>query len=183
MSPPETHTAAPVRLTVSKKTCPSCGAEVPSAASRCKHCFHDFGAGEDAPRKTSGVIILLVLIVALLGAGFGIATYAQKNIFVKQNIVIDQETESVIWTRTTTDGMSTERLPFSEIKELEFVIGGKKATWVVYAVKNDGEKKLLHQSNEGTLEGYADHLSHVMKKDLVEVRNMKNFDEQYTLDD
>jgi hypothetical protein len=168
---------------VSKKTCPSCGAEVPSAASRCKHCFHDFAEGDDAPKKTSGIVVLAVLIVALLGAGFGIAWYAQKNIWVKQNIVIDQETQSVVWTRTTADGTSTERLPFADIKELEFVIGGKKATWEVYAVKHDGDKKILNQSDDGTLDGYADHLAHVMEKPLVEVRNMKNFDEQYTLDD
>lgn len=167
---------------MSKKSCPSCGAEVPSAASRCKHCFHEFGA-EDGPKKSSGLVLLLATVAAMVCVGAGIMWYVVNHQAVKRNVVIDQETASVIWTRTSSQGTETDRLPFSEIKEIELVIGGKKATWEVYAVRLNGEKTMLHQSSESTLEGYADHISHVMEKPLIEVRNMKNFDEQYTLDD
>jgi len=167
---------------VSKKTCPSCGAEVPTAASRCKHCFHEFGS-DDVPKKSSGLILLVGTIVAMLCVGAAAMWFVVNHQAVKRNVVIDQETASVVWTRTSSQGTETERLPFQDIKELEFVIGGKRATWEVYAVKLDGDKKLLHQSDEGSLEGYADHLAHVMEKELVEVRNMKNFDEKYGIDD
>ncbi len=167
---------------MSKKSCPSCGAEVPSAASRCKHCFHEF-ASDDAPKKSSGFIILLATVAAMVCVGAGAMWYIVNHQAVKRNVVIDEETASVVWTRTSSQGTETDRLPFAEIKELEFVVGGKKATWEVYAVQLDGDKKLLHSSSEGTLEGYADHISHVMDKPLVEVRNIKNFDEQYTLDE
>ncbi len=167
---------------MSKKTCPSCGAEVPTAASRCKHCFHEFGS-DDVPKKSSGLILLVGTIVAMLCVGAAAMWFVVNHQAVKRNVVIDQETASVVWTRTSSQGTETERLPFQDIKELEFVIGGKRATWEVYAVKLDGDKKLLHQSDEGSLEGYADHLAHVMEKELVEVRNMKNFDEKYGIDD
>ena len=168
---------------MSKKSCPSCGAEVPSAATRCKHCFHEFGADEGLPKKSSGLVLLLGTIAAMVCVGAAAMYYVVNHQAVKRNVVIDQETASVVWTRTSSQGTETDRLPFADIKEIEFVIGGKRATWEVYAVTQGGSKKLLHQSDEGSLEGYADHISHVMEKELVEVRNMKNFDERYTLDD
>jgi len=167
---------------VSKKTCPSCGAEVPTAASRCKHCFHEFSADE-GPKKSNGLILLAATIAAMVCVGAAAMWFIVHHQAVKRNVVIDQETASVVWTRTTSQGTETDRLPFADIKEIEFVIGGKRATWEVYAIQLDGDKKLLHQSSEATLEGYADHISHVMEKPLIEVRKMKNFDEQYTLDD
>ena len=167
---------------MSKKTCPSCGAMVPTEATRCKHCFHEFGS--DAPKKkTGGLLLLLGTIAAMACVGAVAMYYVVNHQAVKRNVVIDQETASVIWTRTSSQGTETDRLPFAEIKEIELVVGGKRATWEVFAVTIGGDKKLLHSSSEGTLEGYAEHISHVMEKPVVEVRNMKNFDEKYTDDD
>ncbi len=168
---------------MSKKTCPSCGAEVPSAATRCKHCFYDFTADEQPAKKSSGLVLLLATLAAMICVGAGAMYYIVNHQAVKRNVVIDQETSSVVWTRTSSQGTETERLAFEDIVEIEFVIGGKRSTWEVYAVKTDGDRKLLHQSDESSLEGYADHISHVMEKEVVEIRNMKNFDEQYTMDD
>ncbi len=168
---------------MSKKTCPSCGAEVPSAATRCKHCFYDFTADEQPAKKSSGLVLLLATLDAMICVGAGAMYYIVNHQAVKRNVVIDQETSSVVWTRTSSQGTETERLAFEDIVEIEFVIGGKRSTWEVYAVKTDGDRKLLHQSDESSLEGYADHISHVMEKEVVEIRNMKNFDEQYTMDD
>jgi hypothetical protein len=168
---------------MSKKTCPSCGAEVPSAASRCKHCFHEFGGGEGIPKKSSGLVLLLATLAAMLCVGAAAMWYVVNHQAVKRNVVIDQETQSVVWTRTSSQGTETDRLAFENIKEIEFVIGGKRATWEVYAVQLDGDKKLLHSSSTDSLDGYADHISHVMEKPLVEVRNIKNFDERYTVEE
>jgi len=167
---------------VSKKTCPSCGAMVPTAATRCKHCFHEFGAGETS-KKSSGLMLLLGTIAAMLCVGAAAMYYVVNHQAVKRNVVIDQETASVVWTRTSSQGTETDRLPFAEIREIELVIGGKRATWEVYANTIGGEQKLLNSSHDGTLEGYAEHISHVMEKPVVEVRNMKDFDEKYTRDD
>ena len=41
------------------KTCPSCSAEVPFEASRCKHCFHDFS--EAQVKKSNPMVALLAL--------------------------------------------------------------------------------------------------------------------------
>ena len=168
---------------MSKKTCPSCGQMVPTAASRCKSCFHDFSAEDQPKKKSGGILLLLGTVAAMVCVGAVAMYYVVNHQAVKRNVVIDQESASVVWTRTSSQGTETDRLPFAELKELEFVIGGKRSTWEVYAVNLDGDKKLLHSSNEGTLEGYAEHISHVMEKPVVEVRNMKNFDEKYTLDD
>jgi len=43
------------------KTCPSCGAEVPSSAFRCKDCFHDFNAQKG---RNWGPIMLLGTVTA-----------------------------------------------------------------------------------------------------------------------
>ncbi|MFH1464840.1 MAG: hypothetical protein ABIO70_10690 [Pseudomonadota bacterium] len=165
---------------MSTKTCPSCGAEVPTSAARCKHCFHDFA---EAPRKRSGgLLLLLFTIAAMVCVGAVAMYYVVHEQAVKRNVVIDEESASIIWTTTSSEGTSTERLRFADIKEIEFVIGGKWATWEVYAVTPTDDHKLLSSSDTGTLEGYAQHIANVMDKPVVEIRNLKNFDEKYTVD-
>ena len=49
------------------KTCPSCGEDVPVAASRCKHCFHDFTEVQKKRNPLVGMLAFLaVLLIALL---------------------------------------------------------------------------------------------------------------------
>ena len=169
------------RYAVSTKTCPSCGEVVPAAATRCKHCFYEFHA---APKKKgAGILLILGTIAAMVCVGAGVMYYVLNVQAVKQNVVVDQETTSIVWTRTYADKTETDRLPFADVREIELVIGGKKSTWEVNVITNEGKRIMLHQSSDTNLKGYADHLSNVMDKPLVEVRNLKNFDEQYTLDD
>ena len=40
------------------KTCPSCGADVPESATRCKSCFHDFAADAVPTSRKVGPILL-----------------------------------------------------------------------------------------------------------------------------
>jgi len=49
---------------VDTKTCPSCNAEVPTAAERCKHCFHDF---TEAPVKRANPLLPFLLLIAACG--------------------------------------------------------------------------------------------------------------------
>jgi len=166
---------------VSTKTCPSCGEIVPAVVNRCKHCFHEFDGA--APKKSSGMLLIAATLAAMVCVGAVAMWYLVNHQAVKRNVVIDQETSSVVWTRTSSNGTETDRLAFDRIKEIEFVIGGKRATWEVYVNTTDDGKKLLHQSSESSLQGYVDHIANVMDKPVVEVRNLKNFDEKYTLDD
>jgi hypothetical protein len=165
---------------VRTKTCPSCGAEIPISAARCKHCFHDLAEGP--PKRTGGLLLLLCTIAAMVCVGAGVMYFVVHKQAVKRNVVIDEESTSVIWTTTSSQGTSTERLLFSEIKEIESVIGGKRATWEVYAITSEGDRRLLNASDQGNLQGYAEHLAAVMGKPVVEIRNSKDFDEKYTVD-
>lgn len=154
------------------KTCPSCAAEVPVAASRCKYCFHDFT--EAPPKKKSGLVGLALLLaaMAIFGAGtLGYIFYFQAA----ERTVVDQETKSIVITRTTATNTSTERVPFDRVTKVEHVMGGEKATFEVVAVTGDGSRYIIKQSDEKPLQGDAEHIASVIGKPMEEVRNIKTF--------
>lgn len=154
------------------KTCPSCAAEVPVAASRCKYCFHDFT--EAPPKKKSGLIGLaaLLALMAVIGTGtLGYVYYYQAA----ERTVVDQETKSIVITRTTATGTSTERVDFERVVKVEHVMGGENATFEVVAVTSDGERVIIKQSDEKPLKGDAEHIASVIGKPMEEVRNIKTF--------
>lgn len=162
------------------KTCPNCAAEIPAAASRCKHCFHEFEESEG--RGGRGPLLLIGLVAAMVCVGAAVMYYVTNYQSVKRNVVIDEETESVVWTRTYHDKMETERLPFEEVEKIEVVMGGKEATWEVYVHTTDGERKLLNQSEDTSLLSYTEHVAHVLEKPWFETRNIKGFGEKYSID-
>ncbi len=164
-------------MALSTKTCPSCGEEVPTAATRCKNCFYEFT--DEPKKKGAGIILLLGTIAAMVCVGAGVMYFILTEQAVKRNVVIDQETTSIVWTKTYADKTETDRLDFSQVKEVELIIGGQRATWEVNVITLGGDRKLLHQSNDNNLKGYADHVSNVMEKPLVEVRKLKDFDERF----
>ena len=154
------------------KTCPSCAAEVPVAASRCKYCFHDFT--EAPPKKKSGLIGLaaLLALMAIIGTGtLGYVYYYQAA----ERTVVDQETKSIVITRTTATGTSTERVDFDSVVKVEHVMGGENATFEVVAVTSDGDRVIIKQSDEKPLKGDAEHIASVIGKPMEEVRNIKTF--------
>ena len=154
------------------KTCPSCAAEVPVAASRCKYCFHDFT--EAPPKKKSGLIGLaaLLALMAIIGTGtLGYVYYYQAA----ERTVVDQETKSIVITRTTATGTSTERVDFDRVVKVEHVMGGENATFEVVAVTSDGDRVIIKQSDEKPLKGDAEHIASVIGKPMEEVRNIKTF--------
>jgi hypothetical protein len=136
------------------KTCPSCDTDVPVAASKCKHCFHDFN---DVPVKSNGILPILagLATMALIGAG---TLYWIISMPVEQKILMDQETQSVIWTtKYRGDKVSTERLEWSKIGKLEYIITSS-GTHRIEAVTTTGERKVIEEDTaplKKTAERYA----------------------------
>jgi len=155
------------------KICPSCDAEVPVVASRCKHCFHDFSEGP-IKKSSGGLIGLLILLVALSVVGAGTFSYLYYFNSHKR-VVVDAESQAIIISSTSASGPTTERIEFSSVEKLEYVLGGEKDTFEIVAVTSDGSRYITHRSSERPLKGQAEHLAAVMKKPLVEVRNITTF--------
>ena len=153
------------------KTCPSCGTDVPSVASTCKNCFHDFNAVVE--KKTNPLIIMLGFLVAM--AVVGAAAFAHLYYYnAQENIVVDAETQSIVVTRVTASKTTSERIPFSDVVKVENVMGGDTAMFEVVAVTTSGERVLVHQSDK-PIGGHAENYAKIMDKPLEEVRTIKTF--------
>jgi len=157
---------------VATKTCPSCTEEVPLAAPRCKHCFHDFT--EAAPKKSRGIVALLGLIAAMCVLG-GATFWGVSQRAGQEMIVIDEETNSIVFTTKFADHTETERVRFEEVSNVEVVMGGGAATWEVAVVTVDGNRRVVNLSDDKSLKGYAEHIAAVMDKPLVEKSEARGF--------
>lgn len=154
------------------KECPSCYADVPVVASRCKHCFHDFT--EAPPKKSNNLVGFLVLIVALVAIGSGTFWYVSHGM-ASERILVDAETQSIVVTRTSGSGTTTERVDFAAIEKVEYIMGGKTETFEIVAVTSQGDRYIIQASGDKPLKGHAEHIAAVIDKPLVEVRNIKTF--------
>lgn len=152
------------------KSCPSCMAEVPVEAFRCKHCFHDFHA---TPKKRGGPIILLGFLAVMLAGGGGVMAWIHET-RSQETSLVDDETKSIIFTRKSASGVETERIPFDTVKQVEYVIGGDKSMFEIVAVTQSGGRYTIMYS-EKQIKGDAQRMAKVMKKDLVEVQKLKTF--------
>ena len=166
---------------MSTKDCPSCGEMVPAAASRCKHCFHDFN---DAPVKSgsTGLIGFLVLLIAMVGIGYGVFFYVNARA-ATENIVIDEESSSIVFTKTFKDRVETERIMFGEVAKVEYRIGGEDATFVVRVYTLDGRERNLKLSDDKQLSGYAQHVAAVLEKPVTEKNLRRGFGDPPLQDD
>jgi len=154
------------------KDCPSCGAEVPTAASRCKHCFHDFNeAPPPAPKKQLRGFLMWLAALVFMGTGTFYWVVQNKS---SANVVVDEETQSIIITETTADGINVQRVTFSEVEKIEYVIGGQTATFEVFAITDD-DRILIQSSDDTPIRGHADHISAVIEKPIEEVRTFRTF--------
>jgi len=158
-------------MAVAMKDCPSCGADVPTSAKRCKECFHDF---DEPVKKASwaGPIALLMalagmVVVALITLGW-IVMQPQD-----QHILVDQDSESIVWTRTYVTGTTTDRVPFTDVRSLEYIMhtsGGYEIT----AVTADGSRKIIQES-VSPLRGEANKYAQLMKMELSVIDNTRGF--------
>ena len=159
---------------MANKTCPSCGADVPAAAARCKHCFHDFT--EVPVKKSNPLIGLLIFVLVLLAIGAGTFGYIYHFQQVER-VVVDEETHSVVFTRKSASGMETERVSFDSIVKVEHVVGGEESMFEVVAVAADGKRYIIQESPNTPLRGRAEQVASVMDKPLEEIKNIRGFGE------
>lgn len=153
------------------KECPSCGAEVPTSAKRCKECFHDF---EELPpsKGIAGPIALLVSV-----AGMVLVSLVALVWIVMQpqdaHTFVDQDTQSIIWTRTYVTGTTTDRIEFKDVQRLEYVVYAS-GTHEIAAVGVDGSRRVV-LSSESPLRGDADKFAALMEKPVVTIDNTRGF--------
>ena len=137
-----------------KKDCPSCGAEVPEVAYRCKECFHDFRT----VKKTNNGPLVILGMLAVMGVLGAITLGLIVSFPTSENILVDQESQSIIFTRQYTVGNpETERLPFKNVSAMEHVIESN-GTYSVVAILNDGSRWPLaneKRSQKGATEKFA----------------------------
>jgi hypothetical protein len=151
------------------KTCPSCGTDVPSAAARCKECFHDFTAVKK--RSAAPVLFLgLLATMAIIGAlTLGIIVSWPTD----QKILVEEESHSIVFIRKYRTGERTERIPFSEIAALEHVIE-QNGEYKSVALRMDGSRIMLSKSKK-SLKGDTERNARVMDKPWTEVDNTTGF--------
>ncbi|MCO4744376.1 MAG: hypothetical protein KC912_06280 [Proteobacteria bacterium] len=155
---------------MSTKTCPSCQAEVPLAAARCKECFHDFN--EIAPKK-AGPLVLLGALAAM--AVIGATTFYVISLRpLDERILVDEQTQSVVWTTTYRSGPQTVRLKWTDIIKLEHVTSSS-GTHEIVAVSIEGERHVIEESEQGSLRGNAEHYARMMDKPLDLIDNTRGF--------
>lgn len=146
------------------KTCPSCGTDVPESAARCKSCFHDFSE-DTGPKRSWGPIMLLgtFALMAVIGA-FTLAIIVSYPL--EQRILVDEETQSIIFTTQYRGRIETDRIRFDDVKRVEHV--ERVGEFVVRAVTEDGDEHTIEVSKQ-PLEGAAEHYADIMKKPLEKV--------------
>ncbi len=154
------------------KECPSCGAEVPAVAQRCKHCFHDFT--ETPKKKNKGLVVLLGFIAAMAIIGAGTMSWV-FYFSGSEKVVVDAETQSVVITHKTATATSTDRIPFSDIAKVEHVMGGDHAMFEVVLVTKNGDRYTIKQSSDKPLVAHAEHVAAVIGADFEQVRNIRTF--------
>lgn len=153
------------------KICPSCGAEVPSAANRCKECFHDFS---EAPTRRSGPVALLFSLAAMAVVG-SVTFWYLTGQPTDQRILVDEGSQTVQWIKQFQDGtLQSEKISFAEIGKLEYVVtsGGD---FEIVGITLTGERKVIQQSRDKPLELEAERYARVMGKTLDKVDNTFGF--------
>src|SRR5690242_19779054 len=96
------------------KICPSCGSEVPESATRCKQCFHDFTVARESRSQLVGPVAVLASFAAMAVVGALILLFGVSRP-VEEKVLVDQDTQSVVWARKFRNSIETERLRFDQI--------------------------------------------------------------------
>jgi hypothetical protein len=154
------------------KTCPSCGTEVPTAASRCKVCFYDFDA--EAQTKSNPLVGLLALLagMALMVAGTFYYISSQPT---EQRILVDESSRTIQWVSQFQDGsLKTDRLAFDDVSKLEYVITNT-GDFEIIAITHTGDRKQVQFDPDKPLRGQAEKYAELMQKPLEMVDNTTGF--------
>lgn len=152
------------------KECPSCGLTVPASASRCKDCFHDFA--DVQVRRTGGPLLMLGSLAAMATVG-ALTLWWIAGTPLDESILVDGESESVVWTRKYRHGLETDRLRFAEISKLQYVIRSN-GSYEIVAVTSTGGTKVVAEAVR-PLKSDAEKYAKLMEKPLEEVDQTGGF--------
>lgn len=156
---------------MSEKTCPSCGTDVPSVAKRCRECFHDFTA---EPKKGVGNGPLILLGFLAVMSVIGAATLGVITTFpLDQTIQVNQDSQYVITTTQYVSGISTDRVPFSDVAAVQHIIVGN-GTFELRFIKTDQSSMLISKTQKSA-KGRAEQYAEIMDKPFTEVDNSTGF--------
>jgi hypothetical protein len=150
---------------MSTKDCPSCGAEVPASATRCKECFHDFTSDQQKGFSFVGPLIVLgsVAAMAIVGSIVLVLVFIQP---IEQRILVDEDTRSIVWTTKRRTGIETERVMFDQVVKLEH--SGSGGTFQVIAITTDGDRKII-QEDSRPLDMEGRHYANLMEKPFEDI--------------
>lgn len=157
---------------MSTKDCPSCGAVVPASATRCKECFHDFTEEPEPAGFGSGPLLLLGTLAGMALVG-GVTFWWIASQPVDGRILVDEATQSVIWTNKYRNRVETDRLAFGDIIKLEYVLRATGGFEIV-AVTVDGDRRIIEEDTR-PLRTEANQYAQLMDKPLEEVDNTRGF--------
>lgn len=148
---------------MSMKICPSCGAAVPSAARRCKECFHDFD--EEAAPKSNGLLVMLASFAAMAVVGAGVFWYISSQP-VDTQILVSEETRTIQWVQRFSDGsLETDQVGFDQVAKLEYVVTAQ-GDFEIIAVTTTGDRKMVMTDPDKPLRLQAEKYAEVMEKPL-----------------
>ena len=147
--------------------CSQCHNEVPEYAKTCKHCFQDLT--NPPARKFPLGLVIGIFVVSLL-AMFGTEHLASSQIIKRYNLF--PESQSLLIVSSSREGISSDRIPFSQIEHLEHIQGGESHTFEIVAVTKKGERILLQGDNKSLTRKVNDMAD---KTDLIvkQVNNQK----------
>ena len=153
------------------KTCPSCGADAPKSAKRCKDCFHDF---VDTPKGFSwaGPLALLASFAGMTVVGAAVLLFLVTRP-LEERILVDEDTRSVVWTTQYRTGVTTDRLMWDDIVTLEYA-SLRSGSFASRAVTQKGDRRIVQES-ESPLRSEAAQYAALMEKELVVVDETTGF--------
>jgi len=152
------------------KDCPSCGNSAPSYAVLCKVCQFNFKDHEKRfkfPIKMS-IWLLLIGIIAV------VVTRHLATTNIAKRYVLDVETQSIIIAESTKKGTSAERLAFSKVKQLEYIIDGPQEYMI--AVKTNSDEQMILKTATSDLQRRAEEMANLSGFPLVVVDNRRKID-------
>ncbi len=149
---------------MSTKECPSCGAEVPSAATRCKECFHDFSEDKAKGVNWLGPLFVLGTVAAMAVVGAVVLAFVFMQP-VEQRVLVDEDTRSVVWTTRYRTGTTTDRLMFDQVASVEHT--AHNGVFTITAITVTGDRKVITEA-EAPLDMQARLYAKMMEKPMIE---------------
>jgi len=150
-----------------RQNCPQCHNEVPEYAKTCKHCFEDLTS---PPARKFPLGLAAGIFVISLVAMFGTEHLASSQVIKRYNLF--PESQSLLIVSSSREGISSDRIPFSQIEHLEHVQGGEVHRFEIVAVTKTGDRILL-QGDDSSLTRQVKDMAD--KTDLIvkQVNNQK----------